>query len=160
MIRRYPGMAIRIKVGDYFRIPLPDERWAYCQHVNKNAELAFLIRVLDRITSEPLDSIVDLQDAGFLFPPVFVGLQATARCGRWLRIGNGIVANFEFPKFRQSMGTKPGTCYDWRIWDGKKTKMVGELPPTLRSLELKQVWGDQGLEERIVAGTYRGDRMF
>jgi hypothetical protein len=153
-------MAIRLKVGDYFRIPLPGGRWAYCQHVNRNAELGFLIRVLDQITSEPLDSIANLQDVSFLFPPVFVGLQATARSGRWAIIGNGPVNNFEFPKFRQCMGTKPGTYYDWRIWDGKKTKKIGELPPALRSLELRQVWGDEGLEERIVAGSYRGDRMF
>jgi hypothetical protein len=24
---------IKIKLGDYFRIPLPDGRWAYCQFV-------------------------------------------------------------------------------------------------------------------------------
>ena len=58
------------------------------------------------------------------------------------------------------MGTKPGTYDTWWIWDGKKETKIGKLPEHLRSLELKCVWGDEALEERIVAGTYRGDFMF
>jgi len=69
------------------------------------------------------------------------------------------VKDFVFPKFRQAMGTKPGTYDSWFIWDGKKERKIGTLPEQLRSLELRCVWGDEGLEERIVAGTYRGDRM-
>jgi hypothetical protein len=57
------------------------------------------------------------------------------------------------------MGTKPGVYHDWRIWDGTHRKAIGDLPAPLRSLELECVWGDEALEERIVAGTYRGDRM-
>jgi len=69
------------------------------------------------------------------------------------------VKDFTFRQFRQAMGTKPGTYHDWRIWDGKNTFNIGNLPEHMCSLELKQVWGDEALEERIVAGTYRGDRM-
>jgi len=57
------------------------------------------------------------------------------------------------------MRTKPGVYHDWRIWDGSEAVKVGDLPEQYRSLELKTVWGDQGLEEQIVAGTCRGDRM-
>jgi hypothetical protein len=76
-----------------------------------------------------------------------------------MHIGNFPVGEFEFPKFRFTMRTKPGVYHDWRIWDGSEAVKVGDLPEQYRSLELKTVWGDQGLEEQIVAGTCRGDRM-
>ncbi len=47
------------------------------------------------------------------------------------------------------MGPKPGTYFDWRIWDGKRTKMIGDLPVSLRPLELKCVWGCEALAKRI-----------
>jgi hypothetical protein len=58
------------------------------------------------------------------------------------------------------MGTKPGVYHDWRIWDGTNTVWIGDLPENLRKLQLKGISGYETLEERIVAGTYRGDRMF
>ena len=58
------------------------------------------------------------------------------------------------------MGTKPGTYNDWTIWDGSKTIRLGKLPVEYRSLELKCVWGGEGLEERILQAYYRGDQMF
>jgi Immunity protein 26 len=149
----------KIEIGDVFRVPLPNGRWAYCQYVQQSDELGYLVRVFDRITKEPLSSTNELEDAGPLFPAVFVGLRASVRSGRWQKIGTMPMDGFEFPKFRITMGTKPGIYHDWRIWDGKNTVSVGNLPEHMRSLELKQVWGDEGLEERIVAGSYRGDRM-
>ena len=85
---------------------------------------------------------------------------AARRYRLWQKIGVLPIGHFVFPKFRITMGTKPGTYTDWRIWDGKKQKMIGTLPPELRSLELKCVWGCEALADRIVAGTHRGDRMF
>ena len=152
-------MRILIKVGDCFSIPLPDGRFAGCQFVHWNAELGYLIRVFDRITSESLDSTSGLEQAGLLFPPVFVGLRAPVRSGRWKRIGNIAVHDFEHPKFRETLGTKPGTYHDWRVWDGRQTVKVGDLPSHMRSLELKLVWGDEALENRIISATYRGDKM-
>lgn len=149
-----------IEVGDCFRIPLPNGRWAYCQFVHHNNELGFLVKVFDLITTEPMDSATDLRTAGLLFPPVFVGLRASVRSGRWKKIGNIVIDDFEFPKFRNTVGTKPGTYNDWWIWDGTSTIKIGTLPKEMRSLELEQVWGDEALEQRIVNGNYRGDYMF
>ena len=39
--------APRIKLGDFFQIPLPDGRYAYCQHVNWNDQMGFLVPVFD-----------------------------------------------------------------------------------------------------------------
>lgn len=151
---------VPLEIGDCFRIPLPDGLWAYCQYVHDSDELGYLVRVFDRITRESLNSPEELVDAKLLFPPVFVGLRASVRSGRWVKVGKMPVKGFVFPKFRQTFGTKPGTYHDWFIWDGSHTVKIGSLPKRMRSLELKQVWGDEGLEERIVAGTYRGDQMF
>ena len=151
---------VKIKLGDCFSMPLPNGRWTYCQYVAQSDELGYLIRVFDRITDAPLNSVSELEGAGTLFPPVFIGLRASVRSGRWKCLGNLPVHGFVFPKFRETMGKKPGEYHDWRIWDGKSTVMIGDLPENLRGLELKVVWGDEGLEERIVDGTYRGNHMF
>jgi hypothetical protein len=68
---------VKIEIGDYFLIPLPNGRWAYCQYVQQSDELGYLVRVFDRMTTEPLNSIQELEGAGLLFPPVFVGLRAS-----------------------------------------------------------------------------------
>jgi hypothetical protein len=149
-----------LKIGDCFAIPLPDGSFAYCQYVYRHPEFGYLVRVFDKITPERLDTPVGLEGIGPLFAPVFVGLPASVRSGRWKRIGNMAVRDFVFPNFRITMGTKPGTYHDWRIWDGTTTRMVGELPIPLRSLELQGVWGDEALEERISSGAYRGHQMF
>jgi Immunity protein 26 len=122
--------------------------------------MGYLIRVFDRISSEPLDSTSGLEHAGLLFPPVFVGLPVPVRRERWKRIGNMTVQHFMHPKFRETIGTKPGTYHDWRVWDGRQTVKVGDLPDNMRSLELLSVWGDEALENRIISGTYSGDEMF
>jgi hypothetical protein len=147
-------------VGDIYEIHLPNGRWAYAQYLLHNDQLGYLIRILDSVREEPVRSTDELTASGNLFPPVFLGLLATVRSGRWKLIGNLPVQPFSFPHFRNTIGTKPGTYHDWHIWDGVKSVRIGDLPLELRTLELEQVWGDEGLEERIVAGTYRGDRMF
>src|ERR1700761_7505459 len=143
-----------IKVGDFFEIPLLDGRLAYCRLMHRSDQLGFMIQVFDLFRRDSSASVEELRDAPPLFPPVFVGLLATVRSGRWKKIGNAPVSYFSHPKFRQTMGTKPGIYYDWTIWDGLRTVRIGKLPPEFRSLELKQVWGDEGLEERILEGSY------
>ncbi len=150
----------RIHIGDCYRIPLPNFRSAYCQHVARNDRLGYLVRVFDLFTTETLATLEQLASANLLFPPVFVGLRATVRSDRWKYVGNFPVPNFKFPRFRNTVATKPGTYDQWYIWDGEATTRIGKLPKELRTLELEQVWGDEGLEERILVGDYRGNHMF
>lgn len=152
--------AKRPQIGEVFGINLPNGKTAYAQYVSWSDELGFLMRVWDLLRDGPILSFQELHNRGFLFPPVFVGLLGTLRLGRWRRMGMLPVLNFTFPKFRYTHGTKPGTYHDWLIWDGKTTTPIGDLPVDLRSLELKSVWGDEGLEERIVTGVCRGDWMW
>jgi len=118
-----------------------------------------VVRVFQQITAEPLSSPDGLEKERLLFPPVFVALVAAVRGKLWQLIGNVPVGEFALPRYRFTMGTKPGTYDDWRIWNERKTVKVGKLPTEMRSLELKCVWGCEALAERIAAGTYRGDRM-
>lgn len=144
-------MAQQIRIGDFFEIPLPDGRNAYCQHVNRNDHMGFLVQVFDRISDHSL-KIEDLEGANPLFPPVFVGLRASVRSGRWKRIGNKPVTDFKFPLFRATSATKPGKYQNWWLFDGQTQRVIGALPAELRSLEVEAVWGDELLEQRIATG--------
>ncbi len=146
-------MAQQIKVGNCYAIPLPDGKYGYCQYVLRNEMLGYLIQVFDRITDQPLSSAEELRGVGNMFPPVFVGLPASVKRGRWKYIGYLPVEDFHFPQFRAIGGAlKPGTYENWWIWDGKQERFIGKLPNELRSLELRVVWGDELLEERIQTG--------
>ena len=74
-------MARRGRIGDFYRIPLPNGRWGYCQHVYRVESFGDVVRVFVFITAEPLDSTDGLEPARLLFPTVFVGLVA-AREGK------------------------------------------------------------------------------
>ena len=145
------GMS-RVKLGACFQIPLRGNRYACCQYVASDEKYGDLVRVFRKICDEPITSPSDVAGSGEAFPPVFVGLRATIKSGRWQRIGNLRVDNFKFPEFRSSFGTLPGVYTDWWIRDRDQSRFVGPLPPELRKLELDQVWGDELLEERIATG--------
>jgi len=145
-------MAPRIKVGDVFAFRLQDGRHAYCQYVQWNEQLGYIVRVLAKLTDQRVSSVAELDGAEDLFPPVIVGLRASVRSGRWQRIGNLPVRGFHLPLFRSTSATKPGTYDNWWLWDGRNERFIGKLPPELRSLELRVVWGDELLEERIATG--------
>jgi hypothetical protein len=138
-------------VGDCFQIPLPGERFAYCQYVRWSEKLGYLIRVFDLISDEPLP-VESLRSCKELFPPVFVGLKASVASGRWKRIGLLEVGDFAFPTFRCTSSMKPGTYENWWLWEGGEPRFIGKLPPELRSLEIELVWGDELLEQRIATG--------
>jgi hypothetical protein len=144
-----------IKVGDCFVIPLPDGRHAYGQYLlwdDRNpGGLGCLIKVFDLITDEKV-SVEDLARLPRMFPPVYVGLKASIRSGRWRVIGQLPVEDARIPTFRRTIGSKPGIYHDWKIGDGQNWQPIGDLPPDLRSLEMWLVWSDESLEKRIVTG--------
>jgi hypothetical protein len=111
-----------------------------------------VIRVFDKLTDAPLTSVAELATAGEMFPPVFVGLTASVKSERWKPIGNLPVQGFRLPLFRATSAPKPGTHDNCWLWDGRKERFVGKLSPEQRQLELRLVWGDELLEERIATG--------
>jgi hypothetical protein len=62
------------------------------------------------------------------------------------------VPQFEFPLFRCTSATKPGTYDNWWLWDRGSQRFIGKLPPELRKLEVEVVWDYEMLENRIATG--------
>lgn len=114
--------------------------------------MGYLIRVFDLITTQPVTDVGGLMSSPALFPPVFVGLRASVRSGRWKYVGSLPVGDFHFPMFRATGATKPGTYDRWWLWDGKKEWFIGRLSTELCGLEQRAVWGDELLEQRIATG--------
>ena len=145
-------MAARIKEGDVYQIPLPDGRFAFAHYLQWNEQLGCLMRVFDLLSDHELNSPEALKSAGELFPPVFAGLKGAVKAGAWKRIGTLPVPAFQFPQFRCTSATKPGTYENWYLWDGGTQRFIGKLPPELRKLEVEVVWGYEMLENRIATG--------
>ena len=149
-----------VQIGEVYEIPLVDGRHAYCQYVLYNRELGYMVRVFSLLAAQPIGTLETLRGSPLMFPPVFVALKAIVRADRWKRVGTLPVEDFSFPKFRFTMGTKPGVYHDWSIWDGANTRKIGDLPESQRTLQLKCISGCETIEERIATGSYRGDKMF
>lgn len=151
--------ATRPLIGDVFEFPLPDGRLAYAQYIHRDKEgeagFGILVRVLDRLSDVPL-SVPDLRDAHNLFPPVYVGLLALMRLGRWKRIGRMPIPTDPLPRFRWRTGpeTGPGEYANWYVIDlvTATRTFVGRLTPELRSLEFQCAWGSEVLAQRIASG--------
>ena len=141
-----------------FAFRLASGVFAYAHFIALHLGFGTLVRVFTSTDVEPrpVDEIGELKSP---FNPVFVGLGGALKDGRWKRIGSLPVPEEPFPRFRWTFETKPGCYSDWRIWDGSDDWFVGALPVADRTLELKQVWGAEGLEDRIEGGPYYGDRM-
>ena len=149
-----------LSIGDVYAIPLQGGGYAFGQYVAMHPLMGALVRILN-VRADSVPPVGDLAEAGNMFPPVFVGLKAALRSGRWKKIGTLPVP--EDPKgrtFRQTFGTKPGTYHDWKIWYWDRAVPVGDLPDDARDLELFQVWGAEGVEDRILGAAHRGERMF
>lgn len=140
-------------IGDYLAIPLPDGRSAYGQYVYFHPLYATLVRILDIISSSEAP-MGELDSAGDLFPPVFVGINVALRMKLWRIVGRAQPKAFVFPLFRcrQGLERQPGTYNDWLLWDGESYKRQGLLPVEYRGLEYLVGWSSDGLEKRIATG--------
>lgn len=145
-------MAERVKIGDVYQIPLPDGRFAFAHYLQWNDQLGCLVKVFDHISRSEVESVAEIRSDGELFPPVFAGLKGAVKTGRWKRVGTLPVPPFQFPLFRCTSATKPGTYENWWLWEGGQQRFIGKLPPELRSLEVEVVWGYEMLEHRIATG--------
>jgi hypothetical protein len=140
----------QIKVGDCYLIPLPDGRNAYGQYIFWDERYGPLSRIFAAITSEPMP-LEDVPTDKLMFSPVYIGFGSVFKDHRW-RVGSLPIPKFEFPKFRFSFGLQPGEYHDWKIYDGKDIKPVGNLPPQYRALEFLCGWSPQAIEQRIMTG--------
>jgi len=100
-------------VGDILQIPLSNGKIAYGRYVywdgRKPSGMGSLVEIYDFFSAEPVESgLIDtLSSKPLLFPPVFVGLGAAIKSGRWSIVGHIPVFDFTFPEFRSTFGTGP-----------------------------------------------------
>src|SRR5262249_23535073 len=114
-------------VGDVFAFPLQSGRIAYAHYIALHPEFGSLVRI-HRSEESTVCSVGEVGSLPMPFAPVFVGLYPAVRSGRWRKIGVLAPPSTRFPRFRWTLGTRPGRYMDWRIWDGETDVFVGELP--------------------------------
>lgn len=148
----------RPKVGEMFAFSLPGGQVCYAHYLALHPQFGTLVRMFRSDDRQPRRA-ENVYKAQSPFNPVFVGLYAAVRSGRWKPIGFIPPPPEPFPRFRWTLGTKPGQHHDWRIWNGESDVFIGDLPPSDRTLELRSVWGAEGLEVRLGGARYRGDEM-
>jgi hypothetical protein len=145
-----------LNVGDCFEIPLSNGRYAYGRYLYWDDNYGPLCEIFSRISDVPIE-VSKLDSSRRLFPPVYIGFGSVLSEGKWRVIGSLPIANFEFPHFRKSFGTKPGRYDDWIIYDGTKKTVVGFLEPEMADLEFLCGWSPKLLTKRIETGENRYD---
>jgi hypothetical protein len=144
-----------VKVGDVFEIPLSDGRKAYGQYVFLDQKMGPLVQIFDLICEDEIQ-LDQLKEAKPLFPPVITGLLAAIRTGLWRVIGHMPVEGFVYPNFVSTFyNDKTGQAGVWFLWDGKKSKRIGDkLPEKCKQLEFLVVWDPHDVVHRIETGEY------
>lgn len=146
-------MALKIKVGEIFEIPLSDDRRAYGQYVFRDPKMGPLIRIFDRISRSPIE-IEELRNSKPLFPPVLTGLYAAISSGLWKIVGYLPVEDFIYPKFiSTNFDLRSGQTGVWYLWDGQRSRLIGsQLPEKYKQLEFLVGWAPQDVATRIETG--------
>ncbi len=148
----------QIELGQCYVVPLADNRKAYGQYVYWDNDYGPLSRVF-AFAGPKVSKVEDLPTRELLFPPIFIGFGSVFKAGRWQIIGSLPVVNFSFPKFRFTFGRRLGRHRDWKIYDGARLILIGDLPPEYRSLEFLCAWSPQLVEQRIATGKNRYDNL-
>ena len=146
----------RIKVGDVYRIPLSENRSAYCQYMLRD-RCGPMIRVFDLILNEEEDlDFVRLNVKKLLFPPIIVGLSAAVHKLDWERVGSLPIEKFKYPCFVSSYyHLVTGKAYKWFLWKADKETYIGnKLPRKYRKCEYMMGWSPQDVVRRIETGWY------
>ncbi|MBI4062292.1 hypothetical protein HY410_00045 [Candidatus Gottesmanbacteria bacterium] len=151
----------RIKVGDVFEIPLPNNKKTYGQYILWDERYGPLVRIFNLIVhQEQPPDLQKIVQQKILFPPVFTGLYAAIRQEIWHVIGNSPVEKFEFPSFLTGLINEHGKVNMWSIRDSKASKRIGPvLPKRYKNLEYLVVWNPPNLTKRIETGENPYDRL-
>lgn len=132
------------KVGDFFTIPLKDDRYSFGRILSDilKGRMGMLVGVYD-LVSDRIVSTSALRGRPFIFTPFYCSDQGWVTW-RWKIIGNAPVASddFEHPKFKQ--GTE---SIGWKIVDKDRTYNATE--DDVANLEYAELWSMNAVEWRI-----------
>jgi len=140
-------------LGDIIEIPVATGL-AYAQYTHQHATHGGLIRVFDKIFN---DRPGDLSTCAMLPVrfSVFFPVRAAVQRGIVHVAGHADIApaNQAFPLFRSgNPDPKTKRVGVWWLWNGERSWRVGELTTEQRKLDLKEIWNDSMLVQRIEEG--------
>ncbi len=119
-----------VRVGDFFEIPLSNNRKAFGQFVYKELKNGPMIQVYDLIVQEDDPLQIDFLKLTPLFPPIITGLNAAIREGLWHKIGKYPINSFAYPLFISAHWSNLSKqVINWFLWNGENYIELGpELP--------------------------------
>ncbi|MGH7203249.1 MAG: Imm26 family immunity protein [Candidatus Levyibacteriota bacterium] len=126
-----------IKVGDVFKIPLSNNKFAYGQFVYEDKKRGDILRVFDKQTKGAAEqlNIADIDSSKLQFPPIYASMWWAVKEHGWEVIGTLPVDDYTFKGFLYHMavpGYYPdggGKVKEWSLWDGEKYIDLGEKLP-------------------------------
>lgn len=139
------------KIGDLIEIEV-SSGWAYALFTHSSKMYGALLRVFPGIhpnRSEEASALVHQEPLFSCFFP----LSAAVKQGRVavvgiVRVPGELAAS---PVFRAGMvNPATGKVDNWWLWDGENESRVGSLTPEQRKLDIRGVWNDRLLVDRIV----------
>lgn len=146
---------LKTEVGDIYRIPLPEGKFAYAQFIFFDTKYGGIVRIFEPIfDSEDSVELDKLLSTELRFPPVYVGISAAIKSYGWEIVDNTQVVNFIFPGFISTLpNPKTGEATTWYLWDGKELVRLGiTLPNKYKKLEFLSIYSPDLIVERIISG--------
>lgn len=147
-----------MSTGSCYSIRLSNGQFAYAQLLAMSMKpppthaLGAMVSIFDLLTDEELVNTSRLSSVAPRFLPIYVGLKAMLKSGRWRRIGELPVPAVGEPIFRSSLGLDPRASSRWRILERDQERVVDTLALEERDLEVWKVWGYEDLERRVLSG--------
>lgn len=138
------------KIGDLIEIGV-SSGWAYALYTHSSKMYGALLRVLPGIYSSRPDDLLNLTSQRPLFS-CFFPLSAAVKQGRVAVVGKTPIPDKlkTFPVFRAGMvNPQTGKVDNWWLWDGDNEVRIGDLSPEQRKLDIRGVWNDTLLIERV-----------
>lgn len=150
----------RFKLGDVFRVPLPDGRVGYFQYIAKDATQlnSEVIRLFDLITSD--DTVPDIRSimASEVIGYAHIFIQVGSKMGYWTKVGSGSIPESFDVVFRDSHDYGDPTIKvsrRWVVWRINEPFLdIGELTPQYQDSEIGIVVSPPNIPERILNGSY------
>lgn len=143
----------KLRIGDVIEIST-SMGFAYAQYTHRHRQYGALLRVFGEVYSDRLNDLKELVQGRPAFC-CFFPLNAAVDQGIV-----SIVANEKLPAAAQTFPVFRAGVMDpvskkvgiWWLWDGEKEWKVGDLSPEQRNLNIRGVWNDRLLIERIESG--------
>ena len=150
-------------MGDVIELAIAGKGLAYVQYVNNHREPPVygpLVRVLPGVHKERPESFTALAagpESYFVFVPIGVACQR----GFVTIVGHEAIPPHarDWPLFKACNENVETGKKTWFLWDGRRSRLVGNLPKELYDCSMKEVTNLTALEDRIATGWMPRDEV-